>query len=291
MFINIVFSGGALKGLAYLGCIKYFIENDMTKTVRNVIGSSVGSIFAFFSCIGIHPDDIIKHLPSLKVEEDVIENILNMYTTMGLKDGSEVVNLLKSVFRAKYDVDDMTFIEFSKRTGKNLVIAASNLNSQCIDFLSVDTHPSMSISTAIRASIAIPYLFQPVIYNDSVYIDASTFSNVPYEYCKKNPFIDTLVIELGIVEKDIPLTDLTLSSYSWLLFNALQGRMNYKNKEDQPNVRKLVLIFDGNISEYIGINEDLQFDVQLEDIEKYMEKGFKGMEALMASGAGVVKHK
>ena len=43
---NLVFSGGALKGIVYAGCMEALEEFDILSTIKRISGTSVGAMFA-----------------------------------------------------------------------------------------------------------------------------------------------------------------------------------------------------------------------------------------------------
>jgi NTE family protein len=58
---NIIFSGGAFKGWAYIGAIRALNEKIDFKHIRQVVGVSIGSIFALFYLLQIDHNIILNH--------------------------------------------------------------------------------------------------------------------------------------------------------------------------------------------------------------------------------------
>jgi NTE family protein len=96
----------------------------------------------------------------------------------------------------KYITDDklFTFDEYSKATGKSLVIVATNVNEQTTMYFSSKNSPDINVIDAIKASMAIPIAFPPqliktedikvvdgIIYDKteiiSKYIDGGVYDN------------------------------------------------------------------------------------------------------------------
>jgi len=290
MFTNIVFSGGAVKGICYIGCIKYLEEHSMLKDIRNIVGASVGSIFAMLVCLGMGHEEIreftlhtLKHLKGVD-----IENILDIYNTLGINDADDVMSCLKHLLYKKTHNANITFIEFGKKTGMNLVIAASNLITTSIEFLSVDTHPDMSIATAINASIAVPLLFQPVIYKDAIYVDAGLFSNTPYEYCKVHPFVDTLIIEICSKTKIIDTKNINIIDYVELFMQAIYTKLNTKKHLESG---KRVLIQFEDTSVFLGnLSDDLTYHIDAELFETFVKRGYDALDKSMSTSSCFTEH-
>jgi predicted acylesterase/phospholipase RssA len=290
MFTNIVFSGGAVKGICYIGCIKYLQEHHLLRDVRNLVGASVGSIFALLICLDMGHEEIrdfaVHLLKCLKGVD--IENILDIYNTLGINDAEDVMCCIRNLLEKKTKNPNITFIEFGKKTGKNLVIAASNLITRSIEFISVDTHPDMSIATAIKASIAVPLLFQPVVYKDAIYVDAGLFSNTPYEYCKVHPFVDTLIIEICSKPKKADTTNLNLVDYVELFMQAIYMKLNTKKNLDSG---KRVMIKFEDTSVFLGnISDDLTYQIDPELFETFVKKGYDALDISMSSDSCFTEH-
>ena len=49
--------------------------------------------------------------------------------------------------------------------------------------LSYKTHPNLTVSTAIKMTIAIPFIIEPVIYKGGCYIDGALFEFKPINKC------------------------------------------------------------------------------------------------------------
>ena len=49
---NLVFSGGGLKGIAYVGCIKALEEYDIIPNIKCISATSIGAIFAYGMLLG-----------------------------------------------------------------------------------------------------------------------------------------------------------------------------------------------------------------------------------------------
>ena len=136
MFTNIVLSGGGIRGMAYIGCYKYFVEKGIFKFFKNIIGSSVGSIFATLFCLDYSYDEVMamtyKVLDTLKTKEYDPENILNVYSKLGVSEGNGIMGIINLLLFKKLGEKNVTFLDFAKKTGKNLIITGSNLSKSRI---------------------------------------------------------------------------------------------------------------------------------------------------------------
>ena len=62
MIKNIIFSGGGMKGWAYIGTIKALNEYIPFKNIEQVIGVSVGSLFGLLYILKMDPDFILDYI-------------------------------------------------------------------------------------------------------------------------------------------------------------------------------------------------------------------------------------
>jgi predicted acylesterase/phospholipase RssA len=89
-------------------------------------------------------------------------------------------------------------VKILKRTGKDLHINAVCINTgENVDFCN-DHFPDMSVLTAIDASMSIPFILQPILYKDKLYIDGGTSNNLPLHMLPSLPGHKCLAVNLTI---------------------------------------------------------------------------------------------
>ena len=288
---NLVLSGGAFKAIAFIGCIRYLEDNNLISYIQNVIGSSAGAIIGLMVCLDYSSNDMISIIKKESSQYDDtidIDSILDMFDTMGASDGQEFVEMAYRIMQYKLscetfsdsEVRSINFANFAKKTGKNMVIAASNLSKAQSEYFSVDTTPTLTILQAIRISISVPIIMTPVIMNDMVYVDAGIFNNFPIEYFddQRNPFTNTLSLLVSSPLSNTPVNSLNLISYVKLLFDSLLTRNNTKHESAGK----------GNHSVYVDLKEgsqtygiDMQtMKMEINDvlIDKYIEIGYESLK-------------
>lgn len=60
-----------------------------------------------------------------------------------------------------------------------LWVIASNVSKQCREVFSPRTNPKMLLAEAIRASVSVPFAYEPYVYQNSVYGDGGMCNNEP----------------------------------------------------------------------------------------------------------------
>lgn len=231
---TVVFSGGAVKAVAFVGCVRYMEQTGLLASVCKFVGSSAGAIAAFMLALGMDAEEmehwLTQRLTAVGVNRIDVDGVLGLYENMGIDSGGRLEAFLRDMLRAKLNRRNVTFMEFAKITGQDLVICASNLTRARPEYFSVDTSPDLSVLTALRASTCIPVLFTPVKVADMLYVDGGMFENLP-----------TGAIEGGTIEPGTAQGVLVLNvpwnmlgpelprdivQYSWYLVASLLHRTN-----------------------------------------------------------------
>jgi predicted acylesterase/phospholipase RssA len=200
LYRHLVISGGAIKSIAVLGCVKYLQEKDMLKNIITYVGTSAGTIMSLLLVCGYSCNEMIDILYSSMCNGDLlafdINECVNFFQTYGLNSGKNLEILVENILHRKLGVSDITFVELAKRTGKNLVICTSNMTKRTHEFFSVDTHPETSVKEAIRLSCSFPVLYTPTKYKEEYHLDGGIFNNYPLNYFKPNQLEDVLGIHI-----------------------------------------------------------------------------------------------
>lgn len=175
---NLVFSGGGLKGLAYLGAYQALKELEIME-LQQIAGSSVGAIAGFFFILGYHPEELDGFITSFEFDKLKNFNFLSFFKNWGLESGDKVIRYLSGFLRKKTGKSDITFIDLYQWIPIKFTIVVTHLNRHQTLYLNHQNTPEHSVMSAIRKSISIPLIFQPVIEDGQVYIDGGLLDNFP----------------------------------------------------------------------------------------------------------------
>lgn len=202
---SLIFSGGGIKGLAYVGAIKALEEKQLFQKVKRFAGASAGAITAALLAIGMGADELDEQMSSVdfstflqksnvdiealadKPSEMFIlkgpEVIFDEVTKRGLCDGSVFVQWITSMFKLKGFDETTTFAQLYEKTGNELIIVLcyANCSKTVLACYKNEEMANMPIVTAVRGSMSIPFVFQPLIWNNNTYVDGGTMYNYPIE--------------------------------------------------------------------------------------------------------------
>ena len=156
-----------------------------------------------------------------------------------------------------------TIEDLKIKTGIDIHIITVDLNQQktltAVDICAT-TKPNMRIYDALAASLAIPMIFQPVLYEDNCYIDGGILNNYPLSFCLEAHKEDISSV-LGV--KNIwNIKDLTVSSetsfieFMRTLVQKLHNTVNYTLNQPELEHEIICDVSDlSNIEKWIEVIE------------------------------------
>ncbi|MRX72589.1 hypothetical protein GJU40_10565 [Bacillus lacus] len=245
MYIDGVFSGGGIKGLAFAGAFEA-VEKRGLKYVR-VAGTSAGSIVAAFIAAGYNSSEVREMLEELELSSFLDERKtlipskiwrwVSIYWRLGLYRGNKLEQWIAQKLKNK---NVSTFGDLKK--GALRIIASDITNGRMMvlpdDLISYGIMPeSFSIARAVRMSCSLPYFFEPVKLTASegvsLVVDGGVLSNFPiWLFCRNNHQMrPVLGIKLSSNDQESSKHKIT---NAFELYNALFETM--KNAHDARHI-------------------------------------------------------
>jgi predicted acylesterase/phospholipase RssA len=261
---NLVLSGGGLLGLSYIGLFRYLEEHNTIHQIKTITGCSAGAIFGTFLAIGFKSEELIQIFKSMHFPDYLnitADSIINFMSTKGLESGKNVMTLIKKCIKDKTGDENITFCQLRDKFNIQLHIGITNITKAQFELVGCHNMPDLSVYKAINASIAIPFIFEPVVINDDIYCDGGLLDNLPIEYILKlitNNTTNSHEINENENEKTIDsriVVD-TLGIYLMNNFNTL----NSTNYQSSPLSHYLAAIMHTICNEFITnkINNELK---------------------------------
>lgn len=187
MFKNLIFSGGGVRCLTYIGVLRYFEEEHIKFKFKCIVGTSGGALFALIYILNYSYLDI-KHLAinlDLNSLQDISsENLFNFFNKYGIDSGKKFEHFIELLLEKKIGKREITFKEFYELYKIKLIINGTCVNTSSIEYFSHETTPDMLINTAVRISCSIPLMFNSVKINDKIYVDGGIVDNYPIHLFK-----------------------------------------------------------------------------------------------------------
>lgn len=161
--VALVLSSGGARGLAEIGVIEALENNGFN--ITSVSGSSIGAMIGGLYAMG-KLDNYSQWIKTF--DRKAIWGLMDIsIKNQGLLKGERVLDKMKD-FIPDINIEDMN-IPFT-------AIATDILNEKAVVF------EKGSYYEAIRASIAIPAVFTPVKYNNTILVDGGVLNPIPIEH-------------------------------------------------------------------------------------------------------------
>ena len=204
--VGLVLSGGGAKGAAHIGVIKYLEEAGIP--IDYITGTSMGSIVGGMYALGYSSDEILDIISSVDWDRLISNKVDRRKISFNRKSekGAQVLTMPFSLKTNKEDLQSRSFrnsLPDGIVSGDNLFNLFNSLTVGYSDSLSFDELPipfaciatdMMSgeadvldngiFTKSLRASMAIPILFDPIMMNNTLYADGGLTCNFPAEQCK-----------------------------------------------------------------------------------------------------------
>ena len=204
--VGLVLSGGGAKGAAHIGVLKYIEEAGIP--IDYIAGTSMGSIVGGMYALGYTSDEILSIISEVDWDRLISDQVERKKISYERKyeSRSQLLTIPFSVGTDKQELQSRSFknsLPTGIVSGDNLINLFNSLSvgySDPLDFNDLPT-PFLCIATnvingeadvlnkgvfskSLRASMAIPVLFDPVKIDDILYADGGLVNNFPAEQCR-----------------------------------------------------------------------------------------------------------
>ena len=172
----LVVGGGGMKGLEFIGSLKYLYELNLLNNIEEYYGCSIGSYISLLLIIGYSIDEIIN----LSINFDysmIIGKINNIFHNYSIGNYELYINIIKSVIKIKNFDSDITFKQLYDKTQKIFNVIGYNISQKKEVMINYITFPNMKIWEGVYLSCALPLLFKPYLYENEYYCDGG-ISNI-----------------------------------------------------------------------------------------------------------------
>ena len=186
--VGLALGGGAARGFAHVGVIQVLEEAGLKPDL--VVGTSAGSLVAALYASGRNGAQLQQ--VALQMEEAAFTDWTLPLFGRGMLRGEALARYVNAQVGGKL-IDAMPL---------PLGIAATDLNSgQGVLFRRGDT------GTAVRASSAVPTVFQPVKISGHEYVDGGLVSPVPVRYAKEMGAELVIAVDISSAPEGNPAGD------------------------------------------------------------------------------------
>ncbi len=204
--VGVVLSGGGAKGAAHIGVLKYIEEAGIP--IDYIAGTSMGAIVGGLYAIGYSPDEMLDIIGNVDWDR-LISNQVDREKISYERKTESRRQILTVPFATGTNQEELQSKSFKNSlptgivSGDNLINLFNSLSVGYSDPIDFDELPVPFLcmatnvvsgkadkldkgvfSKSIRASMAIPILFDPVKIDNTLYTDGGLLNNFPAEQCR-----------------------------------------------------------------------------------------------------------
>lgn len=256
---RLLFAGGGIRILAYLGALEVLEEKRILTSIREVCGVSAGSLLSLMLSLG-YSFHILRRFcfeyDFSNVRSIDPEIAFLFMETFGLDDGEKLKQLITKILKHKGFGPETTFRMLAEKGCKGLRVWASDLLHVRLQEFSAETTPDFSVAMAVQASMAFPVYFHPVKHPESgtLFCDGGLLDNYPISQFSEEEVQQTL--GFTFILKKTPIEAFDFQTYTALLtcgyyMPAYQSRIErYKDRTIQiPCLEFPALHFEATMEE------------------------------------------
>ena len=240
--VGVVLSGGGAKGFAHIGALRVIEEAGIP--IDYIAGTSMGSIIGGLYAVGYDPDTMEKLCTeqdwNMIIKDQIPRKFIPLEQRISDRHYLITVPYKDGKFKIKRSMVDGVYVnmlltrltmpaykqrDFSQLPVPFLCIGTDMISADPIEFR------SGSLSQAIRSSMSIPFLFEPVQYEDYLLCDGGLTNNFPVSNVREQGADIIIGVDLEIIKSDPEVLDNSLKVLERLIAVVSQDKSN-KARED-----------------------------------------------------------
>lgn len=199
-FKNLVFEGGGVKGIAYVGALDELKEREILGSIERVGGTSAGAINAVLLATGHSLEEtreILSELDFNNFMDDswgVLRDSKRLLERYGWYKGKFFREWMGDLIKDKTGDPNSTFKDIHKKGCLDLYLVGTNMSTGFSEVFSCEHTPRIPVADAARISMSIPLFFTAVRnFRDEVYVDGGLLRNYPVKLFDREKYLDLKV--------------------------------------------------------------------------------------------------
>lgn len=273
---HLVLSGGGPAGFVTYGVLRELHKHGFwdISNIKSIYGTSVGAFFGVVMSLGYDWETLDNYFikrPWDKLANITPQMLVESMNTRGLFNKEVIEAALEPLLSAKGLSCDTTLDELYEFNKVEIVAYTANINAPTLDKvqLSHKTHPNISISTAMAMTMAVPVLFQPVLYEGGCYVDGGCVANMPVNDCLEDqqcPEEDIFAIRyIWNGDQEIEIDELSsLTDYLMALLKKAKLALCSEHQQKRvPNWLESVMVECNGIHKWMDALSDESLRVNL----------------------------
>ncbi len=196
-FKNLVFEGGGVRGIAYVGVLQELEKRNITQNIIRAGGTSAGAINALLFCLGYTSAEqkvIMEKLDFNRFKDDspyVFTDIKRLLEGYGWHRGDFFRQWVAGLIDSKLGSPDATFNDLYRSGRPNLFVYGTNLSTGFSTVFSIVHTPTSRLADAVRISMSIPFFFKAIRDpRGDVMVDGGVQVNYPIKLFDREDYIE-----------------------------------------------------------------------------------------------------
>jgi NTE family protein len=200
-FRNLVFEGGGVKGLAYVGALQVLEAKGILESINRVGGTSAGAINAVL--LGLNyslgeVETILKGLNFKRFMDDswgVARDTDRLLNRFGWYKGDFFRDWIGGIIGEKTGNPDATFNDIAAQKEakgfRDLYFMGTNLSTRFGEVFSWEHTPRTCVADAVRISMSIPLFFAAKRSpRGDIYVDGGVLDNYPVKLFDRQKYVE-----------------------------------------------------------------------------------------------------
>ena len=243
--VAVVLSGGAAKGGAHIGVLRALEENHIP--ISYIVGTSIGAVVGAMYAGGYSPDEIEKLMTSEAFQRWASGVMDDRYVYYYRKEDpnaswistnfnftNKITALLPSQLIKTHEID----FQLMKLLAPANAIAQGDFNKLMIPFrcvvADIDTSTQMvlssgDLSAAVRGSMSLPLIFNPIVIDKKLVFDGGMYNNFPCDVALHDFHPDVIIGSRVAHRYKKPDRDDVVSQLLTMLMERQSDTITYPN--------------------------------------------------------------
>ncbi|MEM7172619.1 MAG: patatin-like phospholipase family protein [Pseudomonadota bacterium] len=195
-FRNLVFEGGGVKGIAYVGAMDVIEKKGILKDIERIGGTSAGAINAVLVACGFSNREqrtILSNMDFKEFMDDsvgVLRDTNRLLNRFGWHKGEFFQKWIGEHIAKKMGTKNATFQDFKDAGRPLLYLYGANLSTGFGEVYSQEHTANMRVLDAVRTSMSLPLFFAAVRNpRDDVLVDGGLLNNYPIKLFDRKKYI------------------------------------------------------------------------------------------------------
>ena len=285
---HLVISGGGPTGFLVYGIASQLAKKEFWQVadLKSIYGCSIGAYMGVVFSLGYEwtwLDDYFIKRPWEKLMAMSTTHLIDIYEKKCLINEHFFTEALTPLLRGKDLANTITLSQLYAYNKIEIHMYATNINSKQLEKVDISykTHPDLSVIKALRMTMAVPLLFQPIYEGEGCYVDGGLLNNFPLNDCIHQQQCETDEIlsfkniretnEININEKS--------SIFDFLLILLKKTHASIDTEGAQLEIKNNVRCMVDDISSFDKWAKMLQSEDMRREV---IERGYKQAELFLA---------